>query len=551
MTRRVVCVALCIVACSDDPAAPASPNVAAVVVSPGSAGLYPSNTMQLTAVVTDSLGDTLTGHAIVWSTSNPLIATVDTNGLVTATGGGTALITATSEGLSDSASIAVRVANTLTVTPARLTIVPGGLTRLQFVALDSAGDTLPGYPFMLASSDTAVAAVTATGLVTGRATGTATVTATSLALLAQVTFSVRTVTFTAVEASEWQTGCGITTDSAAFCWAGPFGQGAGLRDASATPVGVALAEKASHVTAGDGFACALTVNGSAYCWGSNSAGRLGIGTGAPLHLALMPLPVSGGHTFTAISSGWRHTCALASAGEAWCWGSNELGALGIGSAGTIMSSPVPVAGGLQFQTVSAGGYNTTCAIAVDSTAYCWGWNEFGQVGSGDSAAAIAVPRLVAGGMKFWAVSAGWTHSCGITVSGAAYCWGNNLQGELGTGDTMSSRVPRAVAGGLTFVDIAEGGSGVGEFTCALAASGAIYCWGDNLLGQLGNGTTDASIYPTPIMGMGKAFTRITAGEDAACAIATSGRTFCWGWGVALGTTSMLSSAVPVEVAGQP
>ncbi|HEX7120750.1 MAG TPA: Ig-like domain-containing protein [Gemmatimonadaceae bacterium] len=554
MPRRLIWLPLCLIACGENPAALPSPKVATVVVSPGSAAIYPSVTTQLTAVLTDSLGDTLTGHAIAWSTSDPLIATVDTTGLVTGTGGGTAVIVATSEGHADTASIAVTAAKsivvdpTIIIVPTLLRIVPGGSVQLRFLALDSLGDSLPGYPLALASSDTNVAMVTPAGLVTGRAPGITTVTATNGVLQAQIHFAVRTVTFVSVEASEFITGCGLTADNAAFCWGDYYGQGAGIRQNSLSPIGVAFYGKMMQVTSGDGFSCGLSDAGVAYCWGWNSVGRLGYGS--PLRDSYVPVPVAGGHVFVTLSSGSKHTCALTAAGDAWCWGDDEYGALGDGPPGGISTSPVAVAGGLQFRLIAAGGYNNTCGVAVDSSAYCWGNNDFGQVGSGDSLGAIFVPTLVAGALKFRMVVPGWTHSCGIAVDGAAYCWGNNHQGELGTGDTSNSRVPRPVAGGFSFVEVGIGGSGADEFTCGVTTAGIGLCWGENQFGQLGNGTTTATSTPTPVSG-GLAFVRITAGSDAGCGIATSGTTYCWGYGRALGNGTGIGSLVPVRVAGQP
>ena len=169
---------------------------------------------------------------------------------------------------------------------------------------------------------------------------------------------------------------------------------------------------------------------------------------------ITPTAVPGGQTFTSLSTGEGHTCALTASGSIWCWGLNNFGQLGNESAGFRESAPVQVSGGLTFTAVVAGA-EFSCALTSAGVAYCWGDNRFGQLGSGD-AASRAVPRPVAGGLHFVALAAGLFHACGLTSSGNAWCWGKNSSGELGDGTTDSSYVPVAVTGGLTFASIGAG-----------------------------------------------------------------------------------------------
>jgi alpha-tubulin suppressor-like RCC1 family protein len=147
-------------------------------------------------------------------------------------------------------------------------------------------------------------------------------------------------------------------------------------------------------------------------------------------------------------------------------------------------------------------------------------------------------------------------ACGLTPSGAAYCWGNNNYGQLGTGTTITSASPVAVAGGLTFVALS-----VGFYqACGLTLSGAAYCWGDNSYGELGNGTTTGpqlcgqracSLTPSLVAG-GLTFATVSAKGDV-CGVTTSGVAYCWGWNGEgeLGDGTTTSSNVPIKVAGQP
>jgi len=291
----------------------------------------------------------------------------------------------------------------------------------------------------------------------------------------------------------------------------------------------------SQVSAGLlGNTCAVATSGAGYCWGgfpadsADSAGdRADVFTNTPSALP-------GGLPFTAISAGWQHDCGLTPGGAAYCWGSNLNGMLGNGNT-SASPAPVAVVGGLTFKAVSAGIYHT-CGLTTAGAAYCWGDNYDGALGNGTSNVYInSGPVPVSGGLIFQAVGAGWEHSCGLTTVGAAYCWGINVDGELGTGDTRSSAVAVPVTGGLTFAALSVGG----YHECALAQVGAAYCWGDNTYGELGNGTTFASLAPSAVSG-GLTFVSISAGDGATCGLTTGGAAYCWGRG---------ASSTPQPVSG--
>jgi len=240
----------------------------------------------------------------------------------------------------------------------------------------------------------------------------------------------------------------------------------------------------ASVSVGGYHVCGVTTAGAAYCWGSNQWGGLGDGTYIG-DGALTPVPVAGGLTFASVSAGHGLNCGVTTAGAAYCWG--YPGILGDGSNDGIASyTPVPVAGGLTFASVSAEGYHA-CGVTTAGTAYCWGDNSYGKLGVG-SATAVNTPTKVVGGLTFASVSAGLGHSCGVTTTGVAYCWGLNALGELGTGTSTGSTIPVPVAGGLTFATVSAGGYG----TCGATTSGAVYCWGSNLYGLLGNDPSTGS-----------------------------------------------------------
>ncbi len=212
-------------------------------------------------------------------------------------------------------------------------------------------------------------------------------------------------------------------------------------------VAAAIALGLGPLTAGPGSA-----DGGAgtFSWGYNSVGQLGDGTGtsSSVPVAVDTSGVLAGKTVTAVGSTKSHACVVAE-GAVYCWGWNAFGQLGDG---TVTSSSVPVAvdtsGVLADKAVTAvsTGSGHSCALA-DGAAYCWGYNSSGQLGDGmttDSAVPVAVDTSgVLAGKTVTAVSIGGSHSCAL-ADGAAYCWGYNDYGQLGDGTVTSSSVPVAV-----------------------------------------------------------------------------------------------------------
>lgn len=357
--------------------------------------------------------------------------------------------------------------------------------------------------------------------------------------------------------------CALTAPGAAYCWGrGESGQlgvpppsstcltDAGPYSCSMVPVPVGGGLTFEKLAGGGAHTCALTSAGTAYCWGNNAYGQLGDSSTASRNA---PVQVSGGLTFTSIDAGASHTCALTSAGMAYCWGRNNRGQLGNGST-TGSTVPIAVTGGLTFDLVAAGGFSIghTCGLTDFGAAYCWGDNERGQLGTGASDLnAHAFPVLVSGGLVFEGLTAGLgRHSCGRTAVGKAYCWGENTYGALGNRSRKDSAVPVAVAGNHKFEQLIAGGF-IGH-TCGAIGSGAAYCWGENERGQVGDGTTRDRMTPRAVSG-GLVFLSIDAGFRHTCGRAATGIVYCWGSSGAgqLGNNTNSLSKVPAKVSGQP
>lgn len=373
--------------------------------------------------------------------------------------------------------------------------------------------------------------------------------------------------------------CAVTTSGAPYCWGnntlGQLGAGVpGTADPSfrATPLALPGTPRYQLVGAGGQHACALR-DERAVCWGGNISGEIGARVAGESSL---PVEVHGTLDFRALSVGLQHTCALTRAGVAYCWGRNnnaELGALEAERCSnpnleSFGCSPVPLRleTGLRFRAVTAGSEHT-CALTSAGEAYCWGLNNWGQLGNGTSAPGTslnATPQRVVGGHRFVALRAGARYTCGLEADGAAYCWGKNDLGQLGDGSLTPSATPVAVAGGLRFASIDLGRStlATGGFACGITTSGAAYCWGANRRGQLGttagtepcevNGRTATCATAPVAVGGGLTFRALATGSEHACGIVPDGRIFCWGGNRAgelgVGTTSF-GTTVPAPIAG--
>ncbi|MBU1535255.1 hypothetical protein KKF84_08030, partial [Myxococcota bacterium] len=289
--------------------------------------------------------------------------------------------------------------------------------------------------------------------------------------------------------------------------------------------------------------CGITSAGAAFCWGENGSGQLGDGTTTNSKTANA---VTGGLTFTEIHTAAEWTCALTTSGAALCWGKNNNGQLGDGTVSN-KNIPTAVSGGLSFQKIHTGNESHSCGITTSGAAYCWGLNNYGQLGDGSYTQRYA-PYPVSGSFTFTDLALGRYFSCGLDTSGQILCWGQGNYGQLGSDANTEHDTPEPVSGGLTFVSITAGY----DHACALTATGAAYCWGKNDNGEVGDGTFLVNrMVPTQVAG-GHQFQTLSAGRDFTCGITTVGTAYCWGknyWGtLGDGTTSDHSS--PAEVSGE-
>jgi len=452
--------------------------------------------------------------------------------------------------------------------------VVGGVIEMAATVAAASGRILWDRRVTWSSSDEAIATVdTVPGsrsqlaTVTGHGPGIATITATSEGQAASETVGFDVVTYSTHGLGAH---CGLSISGAAYCWGeGSYGS---LGDSSTlsnpTPVAVRQGDLTfAALSAGGQHTCALTGSGVAYCWGLNVYGELGTGQNAGCVnyqdgacRTLTPKAVAGGLTFSTIEAGGLHTCALTAGGDAYCWGHNAYGETGNGLTDGVTYTPTLVQTTMRFTSISAR-YGETCGVIADGSAYCWGDNGYGQLGDGTTISR-STPAAVSGGLRFSVVRAGGGFACGLTLGdGLAYCWGVDQFGQLGSDagpcdaywDLMPcSPTPVAVPGSHSFVSIALGGGLSGQ-VCGLTAAGDEYCWGYNGEGQLGTGVIDQASHEIPaLVAGGHHFTALATDWLTTCGLATDGAVYCWGMIPAPpGPTAAAVSPVPVKLVGQP
>ncbi len=292
-------------------------------------------------------------------------------------------------------------------------------------------------------------------------------------------------------------------------------------------------------------ACAVAAP-RAYCWGSNSTNRISptLPGGAGCSLTAFEVAVAEG--IADIARGYNHSCLLSVSGTICCIGSNFSGKSFVSkSTGTVALWRNT---GVNAKSISVGG-DHTCLVFQDRDAACVGQASSGQLGTGTTTDQFAPTVRVATALKFTAISAGAFHTCGLVAS-SAYCWGDGSLGKLGVGNTADYSLPQLVGSGLRFASISAGS----RHTCAIAeGDGALYCWGSNSSGRLGDGTTTTRLTPQRLTALDVRFTQVSAGDDHTCAVDDQNRAWCFGANsggkLGTGSTGTFGRSTPQQVVG--
>ena len=348
---------------------------------------------------------------------------------------------------------------------------------------------------------------------------------------------------TAISAGSGHT-CALLSDQSIKCWGnGPWELGDRTwRNATSLPVPVSGITTATAIAAGGSHTCALLSDKSVKCWGYDYASL--IRDGLLSTVVTPPISVSGITTATAITAGDAHTCALLLDQSVQCWGSNDSGQLGDGTFNAT-STPVSVSSMITATAITAGDAHT-CAILIDQLIQCWGENRSGQLGDGTFHRTSA-PVSVLGITTATAIVAGEGHTCALLSDQSVKCWGSNNYDKLGDGTFHSTSTPVSVPGITTATAIAAGEN----HTCVLLANQSVQCWGNDYYGQLGDGTFDSwTGRPVSVFGITNA-TAIAAGSSHTCALLSDQSVKCWGsnHSLQLGDRTSHSTSIPVSVFG--
>ncbi|MGH7638756.1 MAG: Ig-like domain-containing protein [Gemmatimonadaceae bacterium] len=477
------------------------PPVESVDLQIPSADLFVDDTVPTTIAVINSKAKPATNAAVTYSTSAPTVATVDAIGRVTGVGSGTATITATAEGISDVVEVTVAWAPIVSLAFSRdtATLLLDDSLVAPVVVLNSRGRVARNAVITYAWSTDGVATIDAAGKIRTVAMGSATLTATA----------------------------------------------EGLQD----DIGLTVVPHFTMMALGGIHACGVSGVGGLWCWGSDDAGQLGqprpVTCVAAGQCSMVPLRVPGDQRFVSASLGAWHSCALTDAGAAYCWGSNAFGQLGSGSTTTgLVRTPTAVAGGLTFASLHAGRWHM-CGITTAGDTYCWGYDNWGQLGTGDPPTercnafggqtlvpCSRVPVKVVGDHDFIEIEGREKSTCGRTEAGAIYCWGLEVGGTESTecqNDLPSdrcTRTPLIQAGGATYAGLLS----TGGMTCGRTAAGALDCWGSAFYGEFGNGVEHTNT-ATPIAAAGGAtFAQTVTGSVHLCSREADNSVKCWGNG---------------------
>jgi cysteine-rich repeat protein len=282
-------------------------------------------------------------------------------------------------------------------------------------------------------------------------------------------------------------------------------------------------------------------DGAVRCWGSNQVGALGVMEGmmSPSP-AWTTMPLLSDVSALQVVAGEDHTCVRTSSGAVSCWGYDGV---------SHHSSATWASEGAPFMTfadlaaveITAGGGHS-CARNSGGQVFCWGLNRYGELGDGTTTDNLS-PSVVPG-LSAVEISAGGGHTCARKSDGTVVCWGDNLSGQLGGSTFVSQSLPVVVDGLTGVVEIAAGE----RHTCARKSDGTVACWGANEAGQLGDGSTVDRGTPAAVSGLTGAV-EITAGAQHNCARLKDGKVVCWGANDSgqLGNGTTIASSSPVEV----
>jgi alpha-tubulin suppressor-like RCC1 family protein/type II secretory pathway pseudopilin PulG len=344
--------------------------------------------------------------------------------------------------------------------------------------------------------------------------------------------------------SLYTTSCGIKSDNTLWCWGynnyGRVGDGTTVNKTIPTQVSGAGTWKSIY---GAGLVlCGIKMDDTLWCWGYNASGQVGDGTTVHKNV---PTQVSGGGMWKNIYNNNNSVCGIKLDDTLWCWGQNMWGQVGIGTS-INKTAPTQVNGGGTWKGV-VWSLTWMCGIKSDDTLWCWGSNGSGEAGVGTTTLKITAPTQISGGGTWKGVYLGKASSCGIKMDDTLWCWGFNFYGSVGDGTSVDKTAPTRVSGNGAWKSVIL--STTDDRICSIKNDDTLWCWGNNSINQVGDGTLVNRTVPTQVSGNGtwkSAYVRY----DSTCGIKTDDTLWCWGisgYGQA-GNGMTLSASVPIPVA---
>ncbi|MDQ5921040.1 MAG: hypothetical protein QG673_1096 [Pseudomonadota bacterium] len=315
------------------------------------------------------------------------------------------------------------------------------------------------------------------------------------------------------------------------------------------------------ISSGINSFCALDSSGHVWCWGNNSAGQLGNGSKTNESFPTQ-VSIDSSINFKYLVGFNYSYCAIDTNNQLYCWGGGGSGQIGDGS-GKDAAVPTKVSTqnlpwGVYFKSISIGASNI-CGVGSDSMVYCWGSNQYGQVGIGDATVGqnILIPTPIVSKQvldsRFTEVKINYYGSafvCALSINGDIYCWGYGGHGEIGNGYNNNVYIPTLVkVKDQVDVEFAHLAPGMGNGSCAITTAGNAYCWGYNQSGEGANGSYSNTNVATPVnMPSAETFVSITTSTNTACAVTNKNNSYCWGYGESgeLGNGNTSKSNQPVK-----
>lgn len=324
--------------------------------------------------------------------------------------------------------------------------------------------------------------------------------------------------------------CAVKTDGSLWCWgANSYGKlGNGLTTGNQDSPGreSTNATNWAQVSTGGNHTCAIKTDGSLWCWGRDNVGQLGNGGAITADQTAPSREATSATDWAYVSAGASHTCAVKTTGTLWCWGIDSFGALGDGVGVVNQNAPVQESTlATDWAQVSTGLAYTTCAVKTSGTLWCWGSGSSGDLGDGTSTFSAYSPVQESSAATNWLqVNTGYSHSCAVKSDGSLWCWGNDTFGQLGNGATTGNQLsPFQESSGATDWALVTTGN---SHSCALKTNGSLWCWGYDTGGMLGNGST---LRTSPVQESSQAVNWMPVnGGSYRCAIKTDGSLWCWG-----------------------